>query len=77
MKLVKWGNDLAIRIPADLAQVLGIKEGDDISLRRLTDTDYGVIVDEKLRKAAVERLHKFRHRLPADYKFDREEANAR
>ncbi len=77
MKVAKWGNSLAIRIPADVAQALGIKEGDDISLRRLTEAEYGVIVDENMRKAAIERIRKFAKPLPPDYKFDREEANAR
>lgn len=77
MKVAKWGNSLAIRIPADVAQALGIKEGDDISLCDLTDEQYGVIIDQRLRKAAVERLRSFAGKMPADFKFDREEANAR
>lgn len=77
MKVAKWGNSLAIRIPADVAQALGIKEGDDISLCDLTDEQYGVIVDQRLRKAAIERIRHLAVKMPPDFKFDREEANAR
>jgi antitoxin MazE len=30
MKVSKWGNSLAIRIPADIAAKLGVKEGDEL-----------------------------------------------
>lgn len=37
MKLAKWGNSLAIRIPAPLVLELGLKEGDDIQVVRNPD----------------------------------------
>jgi antitoxin MazE len=30
MKVSKWGNSLAIRLPAELVEKLGIKEGDEL-----------------------------------------------
>jgi antitoxin MazE len=30
MKVSKWGNSLAIRLPADLVERLGVKEGDEL-----------------------------------------------
>ena len=30
MQVSKWGNSLAIRLPAAVVEVLGLKEGDDI-----------------------------------------------
>lgn len=77
MKVAKWGNSLAIRIPADVAQALNIKEGDDIDLCNLPGDQYGLILERRIRKAAIERIRKMAVALPADYKFDREEANAR
>ncbi len=32
MKLAKWGNSLAIRLPAGLVAALDLKEGDDIEV---------------------------------------------
>lgn len=77
MQIAKWGNSLAVRIPADVARALGLREGDEIDLRALDDATVAVITERQLRAAALERLKKFEGRLPADYKFDREEAHAR
>ena len=32
MKVSKWGNSLAIRIPADVAEQLGFAEGDQVKI---------------------------------------------
>ena len=32
MQVSKWGNSLAIRLPANVVEVLGLKEGDDIEI---------------------------------------------
>ena len=76
MQISKWGNSLAIRLPAAVVKALGLREGDDIEV---------VIADEhvfRVRKkpdsdSALERLRKFRGKLPADFKFDRDDAHAR
>jgi antitoxin MazE len=76
MLVSKWGNSLAVRLPAELVKELHLKEGDDIELRPLDGRALGVV--RKLeREAALERLRAYRGLLPADYKFDRDEANAR
>lgn len=78
MQVAKWGNSLAVRIPADVARELNLKEGDDIHLRALPDEEVFAVVSEVQRhEAARRRLRELRFALPADYKFDREEANAR
>ena len=33
MQVAKWGNSLAVRLPAELVRTLGLKEGDQIDLR--------------------------------------------
>lgn len=77
MKVSKWGNSLAVRIPAEVAAKLGIKEGDDIELRASEIDGVELLLQESRRKR-VERLREIMQgRLPDDYKFDREEANAR
>ena len=35
MQVAKWGNSLAVRLPADLVRELGLKEGDQIDLGRV------------------------------------------
>ena len=37
MQVAKWGNRLAVRIPADVVRALGLKEGDPIDLCALDD----------------------------------------
>jgi antitoxin MazE len=76
MKVAKWGNSLGIRIPKDVVDALGLKEGDEIQLR---PGEAGVLrVDRQMtREEAIRSLRRFRGTMPADYKFDREEANAR
>ncbi|MGB0513791.1 MAG: AbrB/MazE/SpoVT family DNA-binding domain-containing protein, partial [Wenzhouxiangellaceae bacterium] len=32
MQVAKWGNSLAVRLPAELVRQLGLKEGDEIAL---------------------------------------------
>lgn len=76
MQVSKWGNSLAIRLPASVVKALELHEGDDIEV---------IIADERIfqirkkpkRDARLARLRKFRGKLPADFKFDREDANAR
>jgi antitoxin MazE len=76
MKVAKWGNSLAVRLPALLVEELGLKEGDDIALIRSPEGALEVSVDER-RRRAIERMRALSVPMPANYKFNREEANAR
>ncbi len=76
MKVAKWGNSLAIRLPASVAQVLDLKEGDDITFD--TSVPGKVSFELKMtRDQIIERMRALRRPMPADFKFDRDEANAR
>ena len=33
MRVAKWGNSLAVRLPAAVVETLELKEGDDIEVR--------------------------------------------
>jgi antitoxin MazE len=76
MQVSKWGNSLAIRLPASVVEALKINEGDDIEV---------VIADERVfevrkkpsKEDILKRLREFRGKLPTDFKFDRDDANAR
>ncbi len=76
MLVAKWGNSLAIRLPAAVVEALGLKEGDDIEIH-VADAREFAVARKPTRADLLERLNAFRGRLPADFKFDRDEANAR
>jgi hypothetical protein len=42
MKVARWGNSLAMRLPAKLVDDMGLKEGDELNLRQLGDLDFNV-----------------------------------
>lgn len=70
MQISKWGNSLAVRLPAAVIEALALKEGDDIEI---------VVADERrfevrrklTRTELLKRLRAYRGRLPADFRFDR------
>jgi len=76
VQVVKWGNSLAVRLPATLVDALELKESDEIGVHIVDQREFAV--SRKLRRAELlARLRAFRGRLPANFKFDREEANPR
>ncbi|MCX7361042.1 MAG: AbrB/MazE/SpoVT family DNA-binding domain-containing protein [Alphaproteobacteria bacterium] len=76
MQVSKWGNSLAIRLPAAVVEALKLKEGDEVEVH-IADAREFAIARKPDRAELLKRLRTFRGRLPADFKFDREEANAR
>lgn len=76
MQVAKWGNSLAVRLPAAVVEALDLKEGDEIEIHVNDGRTFGVS-RKPGRKEWLARLRAFRGRLPADFKFDRDEANAR
>jgi antitoxin MazE len=76
MQVAKWGNSLAVRLPASVVEALGLKEGDQIEIRIASSKLFEVSRDTS-RERALARLRKLRRPLPAGFVFDRSEANAR
>lgn len=76
MQVAKWGNSLAVRLPAAVVEALGLKEGDEIEVTVAGAREFG-IARKPDRADLLKRLRAFRGRLPPDFKFDRDEANAR
>jgi antitoxin MazE len=76
MQVVKCGNGLAVRLPAAVVEALALKEGDEIEAYIAGKRDSGV-GRRPGREELLRQLRAFRGRLPADFKFDREQANAR
>jgi antitoxin MazE len=75
MRVSKWGSSLAVRLPAAVVEVLGLKEGDDIELF-VADGREIAVACKPGRAELLRRLHEFRGRLPTDFKFERDDANA-
>ena len=76
MQVAKWGNSLAIRLPAAVVAALELKEGDEIEIHVIDERELAV-ARKASRAELLNRLRAFRGRLPPDFKFDRDEANAR
>jgi antitoxin MazE len=76
MRVAKWGNSLAVRLPKELVESLSLKAGDELTIVDASRARLAVAKDER-RRQALERLAAMKIKLPEDYKFDREEANAR
>ncbi|MDX1574613.1 MAG: AbrB/MazE/SpoVT family DNA-binding domain-containing protein [Kiloniellales bacterium] len=76
MRVAKWGHSLAIRLPAVVVEALELKPGDEIEIHVLGERRFAVEHDRS-RARALKRIRAFRKPLPPDWKFDREEANAR
>jgi antitoxin MazE len=73
MQVSRWGNSLAIRLPAAVVEVLRLKEGDDIEITVASDDNF-VVRRSPSNREILERLRKYRGLIPADFKFDRLEA---
>lgn len=76
MQVAKWGNSLAVRLPAALVEALNLKEGDDIQIEITSERNFEISKKPEAHELLA-RLRKYRGRLPADFKFDRLEANVR
>jgi len=76
MRVAKWGNSLAVRLPSVVVEALALQEGDDIEI--VVDDGRRFAVRRKAgQEQLLTRLRSFRGRLPADFKFSRDDANAR
>jgi antitoxin MazE len=76
MQVAKWGNSLAVRLPKALVDELGLTPGDEVEILSAEDGKI-VIAKEDARARALEQIRALQRPLPADYKFDRDEANSR
>ncbi len=76
MRVSKWGNSLAVRIPASIVDALNLTEGDSIEIRLARDGAFE-IAESSHAKEALGRLRAIRKPMPTDFKFDRSEINER
>ncbi|WP_417493468.1 AbrB/MazE/SpoVT family DNA-binding domain-containing protein [Maricaulis sp.] len=74
MQVSKWGNSLAVRLPAAVVEALDLKAGDEVEINiagwRAFEIARKPTLEERL-----EIIRGFRDSLPPDFRFDRDEAN--
>jgi antitoxin MazE len=76
MRVAKWGNSLAVRLPDTVVKALKLKTGDEIEIVIAGARRFEVRRDRS-REQAIARLRALKKPLPKGFRFDREEANAR
>jgi antitoxin MazE len=72
MKLAKWGNSLAVRIPAEVVAKLGIAPDEEVEIKVTGENSFEVRRDRR-RHEAIEAIRRLAVPLPPGYKFNREE----
>ena len=76
MQVSKWGNSLAIRIPASVVEALDLKEGDDVEIYIEGNRSFAIQKSADLREL-LERVRKLRGKAPRGFRFERLKANER
>jgi antitoxin MazE len=76
MQVGKWGNSLAVRLPAAVVEALQLQEGDEIEIEVADPRTFRVARDTS-REEAIAALRALGWRLPPGFRFSRDEANVR
>ncbi len=76
MQVARWGEDLVVRLPADMVKALALKEGDEVKIEVRPELGHEA-APNMTRESALQTFRDLRRPFPADFKFDREEANER
>jgi antitoxin MazE len=76
VKFAKWGNSIAVRIPAEVVTKLGISANDEALIKVTGESSFEITRDRR-REEALKRLRELRFVLPDDYIFNREELHER
>ena len=65
LQIAKWGNSLAVRIPADVVRSIGVKAGDSVQASITADGGLTIRPHEWSRKAFATELGEARKGMPA------------
>jgi antitoxin MazE len=76
MQVGRWGNSLAVRLPASVVEGLALKEGDNIEIE-IADTRTFRVRRDPSREEALQRLKALNWTLPPGFRLSRDEANER
>jgi antitoxin MazE len=72
MKFAKWGNSIAVRIPAEVVVKLGISPNEEAQIKVTGENSFEITRDRS-RQQAIEKMRKLRFALPDNYVFNRDE----
>ena len=72
MKFAKWGNSLAIRIPAEVVEKLGLTPDQEAVVNVTGENSFEVVRDHR-RQEAIEAIRRLRVTVPDGFVFDRDE----
>jgi len=72
VKFAKWGNSIAIRIPAEVVAKLGIVANEEAQITVTGEYSFEIARDRS-RQEAMEAIGKLARPLPPGYKFNRDE----
>lgn len=75
MRISKWGNSLAVRIPANVVKLLNLKAGDEVEI--VTSYHGFEVIKDGNKTKALETVASFKGHLNRDFKFNRDETNER
>lgn len=76
MQVGKWGNSLAVRLPAAVVEALQLKEGDEIEIEIAGDRTFRVARDRS-KEEAIASLLLLARPMPPGWRFSRDDANER
>jgi antitoxin MazE len=76
MRVAKWGNSLAVRLPAAVVEALKLENGDEIEIRVAGSRSFEV-KKGWTREQAIAALRKLSRPFPKGFVFDRDEAHER
>jgi len=72
LKFAKWGNSIAVRIPAEVVAKLGISPDEEAQIKVTGEYSFEVTRDRR-RQEAIEAIGKLARPLPPGYRFNRDE----
>ena len=76
MRVARWGNSLGIRLPKAVVDALHLVDGDEIEIHVVGDRSFQV-ARKRTKEESLARIRELRGFFPADFTFDRDEANRR
>ncbi|MBX3476088.1 MAG: AbrB/MazE/SpoVT family DNA-binding domain-containing protein [Brevundimonas sp.] len=75
-KVSRWGNSLAVRLPAKVVEALDLHDGDEIAVTVVGKDRLEIEKDER-RREAIKQIRKLAWPVPPGFRFDRLESNER
>jgi len=76
MRIAKWGNSLAVRLPVSIVEELHLEEGDEVELVK-GEYDTFIVYRYDDPEKLLQRIRKFRGRMPQGFVVNRDDAHER